>query len=316
MIKNESDIIESFIRYTLNIVDEMIILDNGSTDDSIKIINQLQSENLPIILIKDSDSYYLQNDKLTLLLKKAVNEYGADLVCPLDVDEFISSDTINPKEILKNLDDTSYYQIRWQTYVPTEDNDFNIRFIPSRINHIRDEQYDIHYKIVVPRKIVDNFDVSIDMGSHNLIFKNPQEKVYPVRLTDLRIAHFPLRSLEQCMSKILVGWPNLIEKNQENNVWGHHWKSLFEKIKNKGTISYADLEYFSKNYSLREYRDDIEITPKTMNIDFCENIDIKYDYDYNYLRNLLDNYVYFVEELLLAKKQISEYEKEFNKLNG
>ncbi|WP_292744314.1 hypothetical protein [Methanobrevibacter sp.] len=42
-----------------------------------------------------------------------------------------------------------------------------------------------------------------------------------------------------------------------------------------------------------------------MNIDFCENIDIKYDYDYNYLRNLLDNYVYFVEELLLAKKKLN-----------
>ena len=33
-IKNEADIIESFIRYHLNIVDEMIILNNGSTDDT------------------------------------------------------------------------------------------------------------------------------------------------------------------------------------------------------------------------------------------------------------------------------------------
>lgn len=74
MVKNDSDIIESFIRYTLNIVDEVIILDNGSTDDTINIINQLQSEDLPIVLIKDSDAYYLQNDKLTSLLKKAVNE--------------------------------------------------------------------------------------------------------------------------------------------------------------------------------------------------------------------------------------------------
>jgi hypothetical protein len=46
-----------------------------------------------------------------------------------------------------------------------------------------------------------------------------------------------------------------------------------------------------------------------MNIDFCENIDIKYDYDYNYLRNLLDNYVYFVEELLLAKNRFQNMKK-------
>ena len=62
---------------------------------------------------------------------------------------------------------------------------------------------------------------------------------------------------------------------------------------------------FFKELFFKEYCDDIEIVPKTMNIDFCENIDIKYDYDYNYLRNLLDNYVYFVEELLLAKKKLN-----------
>ena len=46
-----------------------------------------------------------------------------------------------------------------------------------------------------------------------------------------------------------------------------------------------------------------------MNIDFCENLEVKYDYDYNYLRNVLDNYVYFVEELLLYKNKVSELKR-------
>lgn len=70
MIKNESDIIESFIRYNLNIFDEMLILDNGSTDDSVNIISKLQDENLPVILIKENDRFFDQNDILTCLLKK------------------------------------------------------------------------------------------------------------------------------------------------------------------------------------------------------------------------------------------------------
>ena len=293
MIKNESDIIESFIRYNLNIFDEMIILDNGSTDDSLKIINKLQDENLPIIVIEDSDAYYNQNEKLTSLLKRAFGEYGADMVCPLDANEFISSDISNPRDILENLDENMYYKVRWETYVPTFNDDFRIKFIPSRVNHIRDEKYDIHYKVVIPKNIINNSDVYLDMGSHDLIFKNPQQKASSMIISDLKIAHFPLRSIEQCMSKILVGWPNLIEKNKENNVWGHHWRSLFEKIKQKGSITYYDLEYFGKNYSLREYHNDIEMSKKTMNIDFCDNIEIKYEYDYSYLRNLLDNYVFF-----------------------
>lgn len=40
MVKNEVDIIESFVRYHLKIFDEMIILDNGSTDETVNIINK------------------------------------------------------------------------------------------------------------------------------------------------------------------------------------------------------------------------------------------------------------------------------------
>lgn len=42
-------IIESFILYQLNIADEMIILDNHSSDETPKIIKKLISERLLII---------------------------------------------------------------------------------------------------------------------------------------------------------------------------------------------------------------------------------------------------------------------------
>lgn len=60
MVKNEVDIIESFIRYHLKIFDEMIILDNGSTDETVNIINKLIYEGLPLILIHDKDDIYNQ----------------------------------------------------------------------------------------------------------------------------------------------------------------------------------------------------------------------------------------------------------------
>lgn len=317
MIKNESDIIESFIRYNLNIFDEMLILDNGSTDDSVNIINKLQDENLPIILFRGGETFFNQNDKLTGLLKKAIWEYGADIVCPLDADEFISSDITNPRKIIENIDGDSYYHVSWKTYVATANDDINIKFIPSRITHIRDEKYEAYYKVIIPKNIVNNYDVSIAMGNHDLVFKNQHDKPTPVVIPNLILAHFPLRSTEQCMSKILVGWPTLIKKNKENNALGYHWKSLFEKIKQKGSINSDDLEYFSKNYALREFNDNIQITEKRINIDFCENLEIKYDYDYSYLRNVLDNYIYFVEELLISQNEVLELKKknkEFERL--
>ena len=67
MVKNEVDIIESFIRYNSKIVDEMIILDNGSTDDTVNVINNLINEGLSIALIHDEDSFYNQDVKMTKL---------------------------------------------------------------------------------------------------------------------------------------------------------------------------------------------------------------------------------------------------------
>ena len=103
IVKNESDIIESFVRYNLNIIDEMIILDNGSSDDTLKILNQLKEENLPITILIDDDKYYEQVEKTNELLYKAIFNHGADIVCPLDADEFISSDIGHPKEIISTL---------------------------------------------------------------------------------------------------------------------------------------------------------------------------------------------------------------------
>lgn len=301
MIKNESDIIESFIRYHLNIFDEMIILDNRSADDSRKIIEKLQNENLPIILIKDNDSYFNQHEKSTKLLKIAFEQYSADIVCPLDADEFLSSDNGNPREILEKLDENRYYKFKWRTYVATAEDDPSVKFIPSKITHMRDEKYEPFYKVAVPKKLFLNSNMSLEEGNHELTFEDLEERNKALIIDDLKISHFPLRSVEQCMSKILVGWPNMISKNMENNELAYHWKNLFEKIKEKGSISSEDVELFSKNYSLPEFKKDIEIKENAMNIDFCKDLEIKYSYECNYLKNLLDNYTYYVERVSSAK---------------
>lgn len=301
MVKNESDIVESFIRYNLNIFDEMIILDNGSSDETIEIIKKIQNENLPVTLIEDNGTLFNQDEKLTILMKQLAESNSADILVPLDADEFLCSDTGNPREILEGLDRDSYYLIKWETYVSTAEDDPSVKFIPSRVTNVRDKQYETFYKVIVPKNIILNYDIFLQVGNHDLIFEKPEEKIDPIKISDLKLAHFPLRSVEQCMSKILVGWPNMISKNKQNNNLGYHWKILFEKIKEKGMITSEDLEFFSKNYSLKEFHENIEIREKPMNVDFCKDIKIKYYYDYNYMRNVLDNYIRHVEMGASAK---------------
>ncbi len=46
MVNNESEIIESFIRYNYNFIDEMVIIDNGCTDNTMQIIFNLIKEDI------------------------------------------------------------------------------------------------------------------------------------------------------------------------------------------------------------------------------------------------------------------------------
>ena len=301
MLKNEEDIVESFIRYNLNILDEMIILDNFSTDNTLNILKSLKREGLPIHIIKDEDESFNQDIKLTKILYQAFDDFNADIVCVLDADEFITSDNSNPRKILESIDCNKYYQVKWDTYVPTIYDDYSKDFIPSRFKYVRDEKVETLYKVIVPKGVIKNRNFSIAMGNHDLLNCD----IPPDRSLNLKLAHFPLRSKEQAMSKILVNWPNMIFKYMGNNQYGVHWKLFFNKIKETGGISCEDLENFGKNYSLASFQDDIEIYEKKMNIDFCKNLEIKYTYHYNYLRNVLENYLKYVDENIFLKEEIN-----------
>ena len=60
MVNNESEIIESFVRYNYNFVDEMVIIDNGCTDSTIKIVRNLINEGFKITVYDESLEAYNQ----------------------------------------------------------------------------------------------------------------------------------------------------------------------------------------------------------------------------------------------------------------
>lgn len=65
MVNNESEIIESFIRYNSNFVDKMVIIDNGCTDNTMEIVHLLQNEGYKIDTYDESlqpyDQFRLDN---------------------------------------------------------------------------------------------------------------------------------------------------------------------------------------------------------------------------------------------------------------
>ena len=90
-VKNEIDIVEAFVRHTLALVDHLVVLDNGSHDGTLDVLQALAKEGLPLEIVEDDSPGQYQPQRMTRLMHEyAVARHAADWVFPLDGDEFLA----------------------------------------------------------------------------------------------------------------------------------------------------------------------------------------------------------------------------------
>ena len=323
MVKNEMDIIESFIRYNLNILDGMIILDNGSTDSTLNIIKCLKDEGFPVFYIEDEDIKYQQDKKMSQLLRIAVDEFDADIIIPLDVDEFIiTNDDGNPRTILEKLESPNYYLVKWKTYIPDFGEKIDNKFIPAQITFIRDEKLEKFYKVIIHKDLIKDYSVKLTFGNHDLIYDQKFEHLIKSEFNpDLAIAHFPIRSKEQTLSKVIVGWINLPPeiKMAHLKMSNYHWQKMFKHIKEFGEIQNEDVIDFAKKFALESEDIKVNIEEDPMDLSFCRNIEIKYTNDkIRPISNILENFDLTYKESIVQKQlllnKIEDMSMELNKV--
>lgn len=318
MVKNEMDIIESFVRYNANIFDGMLILDNGSTDDTLKILKLLKNDGFPLIIFEDEDREFKQAHKMNMLLKKAVKEFKADIIVPLDADEFlISSNGGNPRIILEQIEPNTFYSVKWKTYIPKFKKNEQKTFIPSKMTFIRSNAEEMN-KIILTKELIENYSVKLSKGNHKLLYKKKYKKaIRKIFRSDLQIAHFPIRSLKQCMSKISVGWINTVCDINRANYESWHRKKMFDDLKKKGKLENEDIITLAKIYSTKTELKEIKIKKDPMDLTFCKNIELKYTSDkINPLKDILENCEGVSLDYLNLKKELLAKEKRYkNKIN-
>ncbi|MDR1664248.1 MAG: glycosyltransferase family 2 protein [Clostridiales bacterium] len=256
MVKNESDIIESFCRHTLTFCDGMIICDDESVDDTAVIIRKLKDEGLNIVLLDNKNTFgYYQDDIINKLTHIAIDEYGAELILPLDADEFLYtnqfiSDSPPLRYILGTLQASALYSVMWINYVPTDAPRQNHIFLPQFFRQFYSTEYGVG-KVFVGAEIYKANGGRISQGNHFFLHPNGMRAGTASIADRVFMAHYPIRSAEQAMTKAIIGWINTlcvpgrtsgIDKNPT------HWGQMFEFIKNNGTLSMKDLYYFTQKH--------------------------------------------------------------------
>lgn len=249
VIKNESDILETFVRHNLGYLDAMVVLENRSSDKSRQILARLACEGLPLIFLDDPEIAHKQSEKLTGLIKRAASIFNPDWVIPLDADEFLNPNEGETLEsILADLPEDSVGQMEWRTYVPTASDHSATMDVLKRIRNRRVVESPQYYKVVIPKSIFNEKPFIVDYGNHAVRLEDGTYPVDHYVLRTLPLAHFPLRSSEQILTKAFVSWlANL--SYEDRTIDGWHKQALYERFVKNIPLSGEELELSAINYA-------------------------------------------------------------------
>ncbi len=252
-VRDEEDIIESFVRHNLVYLDKLYIVDNLSKDKTAEILTSLVKEGLAIEVWKSTSCSNQQDRAMTAALKKATKQdANADFVFPLDADEFLGApDRLSLIADLEKVGSSGYGIMPWKTYIPVEDDLDKLNpSIPAtvRMTHRRNHEGNQMFKAVVPRALFGK--IRIPQGSHKL--KRLDGGACQEILLATPLAHFPIRSSNQLIAKIILSEHSLRMKKDSAPNESFHWRELSESIRARNFRIAADqVRNYALSYALR-----------------------------------------------------------------
>lgn len=226
MIKDEGDIIESFIRINSRWADCFFIVDNGSCDNTAHILGLLNDEGFPIIVTRDLDISYPQERITTALVRKVAGRSEFDFIFPIDGDEFIAEPDMF-RDSLVGIGRHQVGSVEWVGLVP---NDGNSMQRPNPLfdgfGRRRTESSTVR-KIILPNSLAK--DARIAMGNH--FATNSLDEIIPNKPLPVALYHVPVRSKEQLVAKALIGSNKLSIKHGRSPGQGFHWDLIARQIR-------------------------------------------------------------------------------------
>lgn len=231
MVGNESDLIESFVRYHAQVLDHLLVVDHRSTDGSAEILDALAAEGLPLTVTRDAGLGHAQGDGLTKQMKAAARRYRADWVVALDADEFLTSREPGGVRaaLAREAPAGRYLRVPWRSYVPTPTDEAGEPDVLRRIEHRCASEPKQWFKVLAPKELAGARRSLLGPGSHDLYRgRAKRSRRYPCETSaSLALAHFPLRSVEQMERKVLRGWLGTLALPPEQRPRNPHWGALF-----------------------------------------------------------------------------------------
>lgn len=252
-VRDEEDVIESFVRHNLVYLDKIYIIENLSRDGTSEILSALVQEGLPIEVWASSSCSHQQELAMTAALRR-LGKYDADsdFAFLLDADEFLGAVSRSALiDDLENIEAGCYGLMPWKTYVPVDENleviDSSVP-VTARMTHRRVHEGKQMFKAVVPRELFRQ--ASVRPGNHYLL--TPSGRKYPRHPMRSPLAHFPVRSASQLIAKSILSSHSMKIKKNASPREAFHWIQMAEEIRSKDfNISRYQIIDFALSYAIQ-----------------------------------------------------------------
>lgn len=252
MVKNEQDIVEAFVRHNIRFLERLVVLENGSVDETRQILGKLTQEFGNLTVIEDQRFSYTQSERMTGLLQRFQAIFHADYVIPLDADEFLdATDRSSLCAELRDIPAGGCGLVPWCTFVLTPDSVSAASDDPPRsMVWRRRVELPAYSKAILGLMGSLPTGIVIEQGNHSARFLSGG--VLPsVTLNRLRLLHYPVRSRDQLIAKSVVGWMAYLAKdvNAAKRGQGVQWQTNFERIASGQSIDPESLCEMSVLYA-------------------------------------------------------------------
>ena len=232
LIADCADIIESFVRHTLTYADEMLVIDHAAADGTGDVLHALCEEGLPLCIERYEAAELCHDEIMTALMHRAFGEHGADIVVPVDADEFlVTEDAAKPcRAVLQRLrTDVTFYAWHWMYELEEPEKDAG-EFLLSRPLR-RKKRHEPVQKAIIGREAARSYPL-LAQGTHYLYRMEGEERVPAPALpiSFLHFAHFQWRGALHTAVKVLNGWIGNAAKYSVHTARCYYWKEHFDTV--------------------------------------------------------------------------------------
>lgn len=219
MMKDESDICYWTVKHMLTQVDEVVVLDNNSSDNTAALCQAAGATVIP-----DPDPAYYQSRKMTDLAHKVAEEDGNIWIVPFDADEIWYSGFGTVSEILNQASDSYVVKARLYNHIPTA-------IDPDDINPISRLGWRTNKPGALP-KVACRYHkgLVIEQGNHGAKYNTIVRTSTSVQLV---IRHFPYRSPEHFVRKVRNGYA-AYQATDLGESSGAHWRGYGRILEDQG----------------------------------------------------------------------------------